>query len=154
MPPASWSSAEEQIPVVDEADVAIVQGRIRRLAGRLGFDRQGQWELAIAVSEAATNIVKHAGRGQVVLRWQEREESFVEFEAVDEGEGIGEVALAMLDGVSEGKNSSEHDDLRSRRGLGYGLGGIKRLMDELVIENRLGGGLSVRARKYRSADGR
>ncbi len=144
----SSSPASAVIPINRDPDIARCQVRVRAFAKQAGFDERGAWELTIAVSEAATNMLKYAGGGEVVLTVDHTNKSCVAFEARDRGDGIPKLEYAMQDQVSEGSNLRETADPRNRRGLGLGLGAISRMVDELEIEDREGGGTVVRGRKW------
>lgn len=149
MPPASSSPSERQVlDIRCDADAAGAPFWARNLAASYGFDRRGQWEVAMVVGEAASNIVKYGRRGSVSLRLV-ASDGCLEIEALDEGEGIGDIAFAQQDGVSEGTRRSGVADLRKVRGLGFGLGTIRRLTDDLVILRRPTGGTQLLAHKRR-----
>ncbi len=147
-PPASPSAVEKWYFLRSDSDVAVVQAAALRLARETGFDKKGGWEFAIAVSEAATNILKHATEGEILLRASTR---CLELQALDRGPGIKDVEAMIQDGCSENRNLAEDTTIVGRRGLGLGLGAIRRLMDELSISARSGGGTALVARKYRAA---
>lgn len=132
-----------------DADVVVAQVRARLFALRCGFSRREQWELAVASSEACTNMLKYAGGGTLRLQLLQGTPACIELEAVDGGPGITDAAQAMCDGVSEGKQRREARDLRAFRGLGLGLGALRRMMDELVILPLEKGGTRLLARKRR-----
>src|SRR5260221_8306385 len=98
MRPVSSSVGEWKTEVASPGDIAIVQVRARRFAQEAGLSRRRQLEFAIAVSEAATNILEHAGSGTIILRAVEP--AFVELEAIDRGGGIPDLPSALPDGVS------------------------------------------------------
>jgi serine/threonine-protein kinase RsbT len=123
--------------VEDDADVVPLQVATKRLCCSLGFGARAQWEVAIAVTELATNIVKYAGSGTITLSWQEHCATLV-IEARDRGPGLDRPDLALMDHISEG-NDRRAAPLASR-GLGTGLGAISRMLDELTVENCPDGG--------------
>lgn len=146
MPGASSSAADLTIEITRDLDVITAQIKTRRFAGAVGFPKHAQWELAIAVSEAATNILKYGVRGSIYLAFYIDNPPFLEFVARDEGAGFESVGFALQDRVSDGV------DLRvaprpGHRGLGLGLGAITRLMDDVEIASAPTGGAIVRARK-------
>lgn len=149
MPGAPSSSPELRIGVLRQAEVIQVQIKARKFAAAAGLSTRAQWELAIAVSEAATNMVKYAGGGVIVLRELAAPRAGVEFEARDQGGGITSIERALQDHVSDDLHLLERADPRSARGLGLGLGAIHRLMDEVEIDARPGEGTSIRGRKWR-----
>lgn len=118
-----------QLDVRTPGDLAVVRSRARRVALLAGLDRVRASELAIAASEAASNLIAHAGGGTLRLRWVPG--AFVELETQDEGPGIVNVESALRDHMSRGI------DVRyatgSRSNLGLGLGVIRRLTDDLTI---------------------
>jgi len=139
---------ERRIAVAGHTDVVIAQSAARRLAAELGFPVQAQWEIAIAVSEVATNIVKHTPGGEVFLRCRQSGGGVCfELEAVDRGEGLEDIEMAKRDGVSQGYDLTTYEGPDRPRSLGSGLGAIHRLMDRVTITNCDGGGLSVLAQK-------
>ena len=131
MTPAAWSSATEWTTNVrSTADVAVAQVRARRLAEHVGLPRRAQVEFAIVVSEAASNMLVHAGSGRLTLRGVPGR--YVELVARDRGPGIADVTLASRDGVSRGLPTAQAPFPRS---LGSGLGAMARLSDSLHIDS-------------------
>jgi serine/threonine-protein kinase RsbT len=121
----------------------IVEARqlARALARELGFGMVDQSRIATAVSELARNVVRYAtgSRGEVLLHELHTETGTVGLEVVvhDEGPGIPDVERAMQEGFTSGA------------GLGMGLSGAKRLVDEFEINTAVGLGTDVRIRKWR-----
>ena len=113
------------VEVHAELDVSRARIAAVAMARRLGFGQPAAYRLATAVSELANNLVFHATRGGIELRAQ------------DDGPGIVDVARAMRDGVS------------TNGGLGGGLPGTRRLMDEFEIDSVPGVGTRVVARLWR-----
>ena len=117
----------------NEHDIAVARNEVRQLAGALGFRLIDQTRLATVASELARNVVKYAGRGRLIAQpfatTDGREGLRLIFE--DKGPGIADVAAAMRDGFSTG------------RGLGCGLPGSKRLVNEFQIESEVGHGTRV-----------
>lgn len=128
------------IPIAITSDKDVVQARQqgRALALQLGFSVGETALIATAISELARNIVTYAGHGIVTLR-QSAASSRVNLTiiATDYGPGIADVALALRDGYS------------SSGGLGLGLPGVRRLMDEFEIASEPGRGTTVTVRKWR-----
>lgn len=122
----------EQFPVQAESDVVSVRQTVRAWAQELGFSLVDQTKIVTAASELARNTLKHGGGGDLyieVLHEGIRRGLKLVFE--DAGPGISDVNLAMRDGFTTGG------------GLGLGLGGSKRLVNEFQIESRLGEGTKV-----------
>ena len=115
------------IAVSDGSAVAEAGRRARQLALAIGFDAAAAEELVLVVAELATNIVKHAGSGELRLAFEQATaRRGLRVEAVDQGPGIPDVEEALRDGYS------------SKGSLGLGLGALNRLMDELDIDSRRG----------------
>lgn len=112
-----------------EADVAVAVAAAREVALAVGLGRTEAVHLATAVSEIAGNQVRHAGGGVVeVIAGAEG----VTVEATDDGPGIADLELALTDGYS------------TRGGLGLGLPGARRLVDDFEVSARPDGGTRVR----------
>jgi anti-sigma regulatory factor (Ser/Thr protein kinase) len=141
--PAAWSSADAwTTDVASFGDVVIVQMRARKFAADAGLPRRRQLEFAIAASEAATNLLKHAGSGTITFR---AGHAFIELEAIDHGAGISDLESALCDGISRGQSVAGSP---RRNGLGLGLGAISRLTDAIEIESSPHG-TRLRARIHR-----
>ncbi len=134
---------DDEIRITIERDHDLVPARAegRALAERLGFTRTDATLIATAISEIARNIVVHVGRGAIVLRpVLEDERCGIVVIAEDEGRGIRDVEAALRDGYA------------SNKGLGLGLPGTRRLMDEFDIDSEEGKGTTVRMTKWRLRD--
>jgi anti-sigma regulatory factor (Ser/Thr protein kinase) len=138
-PPASSFAAEIVLGIERGTSVAYVQAMVRAFARPHGNARD-EWNLAIAASEATTNIVKFAGRGTLTLRLSAGPPRCFLFIAEDDGPGLDEPETALRDHVSENVDLRRDPPKRWRRGLGTGLGAIARALDELRVERRAGGG--------------
>lgn len=150
MPVAPSSAAELRIPIVQGVDVISAQIKIRRFARDAGFDPRDQWRIAIAVSEAATNILKFGERGEIIVRFVVTGDGdpFLEFVAHDEGQGFTSVEEALRDRFTEGVDLDREPYPYRGRGLGLGLGAIARMMDVLEIGRGEDQGAVVCARKW------
>ena len=128
---------EVRVPVTHESDVVVVRREVRTLASTLGFSSGELAVIATAVSEIARNIVVYAKRGEVVLSLVENgARKGVRVVARDYGPGIPDLSLAMKDGWSTAK------------GLGLGLPGARRLMDEFDVVSEVGKGTIVTMTKW------
>jgi len=129
-----------RIKIRNNFDVAEATLAAQRLAELAGFTRSQQFMVSTAVSELARNIFVHAKTGEVTIRIVEEDSrKGIEVVAEDRGPGIADVEAALKDGFS------------TSGGLGLGLPGARRLMDELEIETKLGEGTRVTARKWVAA---
>jgi serine/threonine-protein kinase RsbT len=147
MRPASSLPAELRLAVRSATELPWLQRQVRDYAALLGLEPALQWSLAIAASEAATNMLKFAGSGILTLRLIAGSPSWLELEARDRGPGIPDADAALEDGVSEGHSLAADPRPHARRGLGLGLGAVRRLTDLLEIRANPGGGTILIARK-------
>ena len=122
-----------------DASVYGARQAAREVAAAAGFDRRRGEELVLVASELASNILKHAGSGELRVRRVEdaRRGVGVELQATDRGPPIADFEAAQVDGWSEGKRI---DPLRffGRKGIGAGLGAVRRLSDEVRYVQREG----------------
>ena len=124
-----------------DADLVPHARRHARWRERLGFPRPDATLIATAISEVARNIVVHAGRGEIVLR------------PLDEPDRYGMVVIASDDGPGiRDLDAALQDDYSGRGGLGLGLPGARRLMDEFEIESDADSGTTVTMTKWRRRD--
>jgi serine/threonine-protein kinase RsbT len=131
--------------IVTEDERLWASGEARRFAAELGFDAEEQARAAVCVAELASNVAKYAGRGRIELEEIEGAPRALRVRAVDEGPGIADVSASVQDGVSEGRVLTPDVPLSERRGLGIGLGAVLRLMTEVRVLPRPGGGLVIEA---------
>jgi serine/threonine-protein kinase RsbT len=121
------------IPIESDADVVTARQRARQMAGELELTSTDQTLLATAISEVARNITTYAVRGEVqlsVVRDDSGREG-IQVIASDHGPGIENLELALQDGYTSGG------------GLGLGLPGARRLVDDFHIETAPGQGTKV-----------
>ena len=113
------------------------QQSVRRAAVEAGFDGNGSEEIALVVAELAANLIKHAGRGVLRVRTLEQGgRAGIEIEAEDHGPGIADVEQSFADGYS------------TKGSLGYGLGTVNRLMDEIDVRSMAGCGTQIVCRRW------
>ena len=151
----SQSGVGVHIPIRGEDDIVLARQRAREVARTLGFGMVDQSRIATAVSELTRNVVRYAtnGRGEVRIcrvgpdsaagptgasgASGAASTSGIEIVVSDEGPGIEDVEQAMREGFTSGS------------GMGMGLPGTRRLMDEMQIDSALGRGTVVTIRKWR-----
>jgi serine/threonine-protein kinase RsbT len=129
---------EEVLAIRTSTDVVLVRQAVRALAAQLGFSLIDQTKVVTAASELARNALEHGGGGSAkleVVTQGIRKGIRLTFE--DHGPGIPDVKLAMTDGYTTGS------------GLGLGLSGSKRLVNELNIVTQVGHGTSVTVTKWK-----
>ena len=124
------------LPLEAETDIVLVRKRARRLAELVGFEPQDQTRITTAVSEIARNALEYAGGGRVEFRLT-GSAARQQFEIIVSDGGPG---IARLDAILDGSQ-------RSATGMGIGLIGAQRLMDDFTIETAPSGGTTVRLAK-------
>ncbi|BCS52012.1 ATP-binding SpoIIE family protein phosphatase [Geobacter sp. SVR] len=129
---------EQRILVFVDSDILKVRRLAREAAQEAGFDQIASGEIEIVASELATNLLKHhAVDGEIVITTlNSTGRQGVELRSLDLGPGIRDIRTAVHGGVS------------TAGGLGIGLSGVRRLMDEFSIESQPGAMTSVVARKW------
>jgi serine/threonine-protein kinase RsbT len=129
----------DEVRIEVAGDTGIVEARQtgRDLAAQLGFSLTDLTLIATAISEVARNITTYAGRGEISLRLvRQAGRRGLVVVASDDGPGIADLDRALEDGYSTG------------RGMGLGLPGARRLMDEFEIDSSPGQGTTVTMRKW------
>lgn len=127
-----------ELPIRAENDIVAARRAVRDAAVQLGFAPTEVTRLVTAASELARNVFKYAGQG--FMRWncmQADARVGIEVQFVDQGPGIADINQAMEEGYSTGG------------GLGLGLPGAKRLVDEMAIQSAVGRGTTVTVKKWR-----
>ncbi|HZP23490.1 MAG TPA: anti-sigma regulatory factor [Terriglobales bacterium] len=122
----------EQMPLQSSTDVVAARQRVRHFANELHFSLVDQTKLVTAASELARNALDHGHGGQMsieVVNGQSKTGLRLIFE--DNGPGIANIEAALKDGFTTGP------------GMGLGLGGSKRLVNEFSIESQVGKGTRV-----------
>ncbi len=130
-------ASEVRVRINDEPDIVVARQRGRALAEEVGFRAGDLALIATAISEITRNVIEYAEHGELRARiLRERSRSGIEIVVEDAGPGIADLSKAMQDGYSTGG------------GLGLGLPGAKRLMDEFSVETSAGRGTKVTMRKW------
>jgi len=131
------AKAEIHISINTDSDIVTARQQGRALAQETGFNGSDLTVISTAISEVARNIVEHATSGEIVLRVvNDVPHPGLVVVARDNGPGIPDISLAMQDAYSTGK------------GLGLGLPGSRRLMDEFEIVSEVGRGTTVTMKKW------
>ena len=129
--------SDRRVQIDDESGILKARQTARAVAADLGFDLTSQTLIATAISELARNILKYARSGEILVRPAARNGALgITIIAADKGPGIADSALAMTDGFSTGQ------------GLGLGLPGTKRLMDDFDLVSEAGKGTTVTATRW------
>jgi len=125
------------VEVTKEYHIGQTQRTAKSFARSLGLSQVSTYSVATAVSELANNIFFHTVGGSITLAGLiQNGKVGVQIVAEDEGPGIADVDMAMQDGFT------------TNGGLGGGLPGVKRLLDEFEITSSVGGGTRIVARKW------
>lgn len=128
-------SAHEIVPVTESSQQSAARASAREMAERVGFDEADSHRVGLVATEMATNLVKHAHGGEILLRVVSTERPpEIELLAIDRGPGIADVARSLTDGHSTAGSP------------GNGLGAIQRLSDDFDIFSNVGRGTVVFAR--------
>jgi serine/threonine-protein kinase RsbT len=128
----------ETLPIRAETDVVQVRQAVRKYATDLTFRLVDQTKLITAASELARNVLVHGKGGRVHLEsLQNGSKTGIRLQFEDEGPGIADIEMALRDGFTTGS------------GLGLGLGGSKRLVNEFEISSKLGEGTRVTIIKWK-----
>lgn len=114
-----------------EHDVVLARQRARQIAALLGFDRREQTHMATAVSEIARNAFRYASRGKVEFSFRTSVPNKLEIRVTDQGPGIPHIAQVL------------NGRYVSQTGMGLGILGAKKLVDEMQIDTRPGAGTTI-----------
>jgi serine/threonine-protein kinase RsbT len=129
--------SETRVTIHSDADIIAARRMGRELAEGVGFGGSELTVIATAISEIARNIIEYAGSGEIILRQaQQGAKRGILVIAKDRGPGIPDIELAMQDGYSTSK------------GIGLGLPGARRLMDEFDVDSAVGKGTTVTMKKW------
>lgn len=126
------TSSNGELPLTNEHDIVLGRQAVRRLTQQQGFSLVDQTKMVTAASELARNTLIYGGGG--VLKWAlliEGSRRGVRLTFEDQGPGIANMELALTDGWTSG------------HGLGLGLTGTRRLVNEFEIESTVGVGTRV-----------
>jgi serine/threonine-protein kinase RsbT len=128
----------ETVPIRSSADVVIVRQAVRSAATELGFSLVDQTKMVTAASELARNTLDYGGGGSMLLQTLNdgmRKGLKLLFE--DHGPGIPDVQMALKDGFTTGA------------GLGLGLGGARRLVNDFDIQSKVGEGTRITITRWK-----
>lgn len=129
---------QERVPINGPDDIVVARQQGRAWAMRMGFASSESTIIATAISELVRNILTYAGHGELrVSTYSNGTDYGLEITAQDSGPGIPDVEMVMQQGFS------------TARGLGLGLPGVRRVVDEFDIQSHVGRGTTVTVRKSR-----
>ncbi len=127
-----------ELPLTNEHDIVLSRQAVRRLAQEQGLSLVDQTKLVTAASELARNAYIYGGGG--TLKWEvllEGSKRGVRLTFLDSGPGIANIELALTDGWTSG------------HGLGLGLSGARRLVNEFEIDSTVGVGTRVTVTRWK-----
>ncbi len=128
----------ESLPVRTENDVVLVRQTVRKWAAQIGLSLVEQTKIVTAASELARNVLVHGGGGDAqLLLLNDGARRGLRLVFADQGPGIADIELALRDGYTTGG------------GLGLGLGGSKRLVNEFEVISKPGEGTRVTVTKWK-----
>lgn len=123
--------ATDSLAIQAESDVVSARQKVRTAAAQLGFTLVDQTKLVTAASELARNTLIHGGGGILHMQTLNGPRTGLRLVFEDKGPGIADITLALRDGFTTGN------------GLGLGLGGAKRLVNEFDIASQPGAGTRI-----------
>ncbi|GAA4192838.1 anti-sigma regulatory factor [Microbispora amethystogenes] len=130
-------SGPQEMPIATNGDVVLVRQKVRSVAAEIGLSLVDQTKIVTAASELARNVLVHAGGGRVeVEKVSTGLRPGLRLVFSDEGPGISDIAQAMTDGFTTGG------------GLGLGLSGSRRLVDEFDLVSAPGEGTRITVTKW------
>jgi serine/threonine-protein kinase RsbT len=129
--------SSEIVPLATEPDIVTVRRRVREVAAQLGFTLVDQTKVVTAASELARNTLIYGLGGTMELAKLNGPRVGLRLTFEDKGPGISDITLALRDGFTTGA------------GLGLGLGGAKRLVNEFDIVSRPGEGTKVTVTRWK-----
>jgi len=129
--------SRSSVEVYTEWDIVAARQLGREEAKKVGFGTVDQARITTAISELARNIYLYAGKGTIeIIRHDDNDVKGITVIASDDGPGITDVRKVMNDGYT------------SSGGLGAGMPGVKRLMDEFNVHSEPGVGTVITAKKW------
>jgi serine/threonine-protein kinase RsbT len=132
------SAGEIRVAINSDQDIVLARQKGRAMATELGFSMGDATLIATAISELARNIISYARKGQITLKMVNGlNRQGISVMATDDGPGIPDTRQALRDGFS------------TSGGLGLGLPGVRRLMDEFEIISQPGRGTIVAVKKWK-----
>lgn len=128
----------DELPIQSSGDIVIARQAVRSAAMNCGFSLVDQTKMVTAASELARNALDYGGGGVVrIVQLEESPRKGLRLVFEDQGPGIPDVQLALKDGYTTGK------------GLGLGLGGARRLVNEFEIDSTPGKGTRITITRWK-----
>jgi serine/threonine-protein kinase RsbT len=131
-------SKTDTLDVRSSTDIVLIRQAVRNWTAELGFSLVDQTKMITAASELARNSLEYGGGGRVIFEsLQVGTKRGLRLTFEDHGPGIPDIGLAMKDGYTTGK------------GMGLGLGGAKRLVNEFELQSTVGEGTRVTITRWK-----
>jgi serine/threonine-protein kinase RsbT len=131
-------SKTDTLDVRSSTDIVLIRQAVRNWTAELGFSLVDQTKMITAASELARNSLEYGGGGRVLFEsLQVGSKRGLRLTFEDHGPGIPDIGLAMKDGYTSGK------------GMGLGLGGAKRLVNEFELQSTVGEGTRVTITRWK-----
>jgi serine/threonine-protein kinase RsbT len=125
-----------RLPINNLINVVTTRRRGLEMAQKLGFSLPDATKIAVVISELARNITLYTEGGTITLIAHTGERKGIKVIAQDKGPGIEDVDQVLAGGYT------------TSRGLGMGISGSKKIMDEFEIQSVVGGGTTIKATKW------
>ena len=126
----------QHLPIKQLLDVVTARRKGLEIAQELGFPLPEATKVAVVISELARNILLYAQQGSITLTIHTNDKTGIEILAEDQGQGIPDIDKVMAGGYTTSK------------GMGLGLSGSKKLMDEFHISSVVSKGTTIKAAKW------
>jgi serine/threonine-protein kinase RsbT len=124
-------ASSEKLELTTEPDIVSARRKVRDAAAAIHFSLVNQTKLVTAASELARNTLIYGGGGHMLLEVLNGERTGIRLTFEDKGPGIADIETSLRDGFTTGS------------GLGLGLGGSKRLVNEFEITSKIGEGTRI-----------
>lgn len=129
-------SRSETLTLKSDKDLVEIRELGQSFAEEMGFSDNDRTIISTALSEICRNVIEYAGRGEVIIEKETSYRDSIKITVKDDGPGIKDVNKALQEGYTSGM------------GLGIGLPGAKRIMDEFEIQTQSGKGTTIIMSKW------
>lgn len=128
----------QTLPLKQETDIVVIRQKVRKAAEEARLGLVSQTKIVTAASEIARNALIYGGGGECLIEMTMRAgRAALRLVISDQGPGIPDIERALVDGYTSGS------------GLGLGLSGSRRLVDEFLLQSQVGVGTTVELWKWK-----